>query len=376
MLREINLRKAKLNGDLLRQKVVLFYGMGKLYNCMRENHFIYAVVESPFQLLNIKEFLFQELEDASVCKVFVINLVNTANLEQIFRVANELGFHIEVLISFPNFTNGVVSKFIFSVKFFFQLLKIRSSRSSLLMVGDLGSFVSRTFIKRFKPLRIVAVDDGNASIQMHGRFLDGMLLANRVLFERVFDLLFCSKEDLYRAERLSFFTKYMTPLKASTKWFVENRSIYLRSLIQNAGQSLKVFFIGNNIAEIGIVSEKFYLDSLGLISTRYENYEVLYFPHRREDPEKVARVLALTGWGLHEQRLPFELEMCQLGRPLVLTTFFSSVIDNMANLNLGLEIEVFILPSSELNLQREKILQIYQHYRSIGIDCVPIPSFC
>lgn len=328
---------------------------------------VFAIVESPFQLLNIKEYLFQNGVEGNSCKVYLVNVINETNLEQLFRVADYLELKAEVLFSHTFFDKNYFSKLSMAWRLFWRLGEVTPKPEAVLLVGDIGSFVTRIFIRAFHPKDLLIVDDGNAVLAQHEKFLAGELFLERMWLERLLMLCPRYRRPWYASQQLKFFTKYYFHPKGEHPAFLRNESLFLRNKLQASKKVPAIFFVGQNVSELGIVSEQSYLHALSEISKRYAYREVYYFPHRRESKEKLDKVVAVTGWGLYVQHFPFEMELMQLGLPDVLATFYSSVVSNVCELDLGLTIDVYQIAERDL-LRNQKLIQgVYDHYTTLGV---------
>ena len=158
------------------------------------------------------------------------------------------------------------------------LLRITFRR---VLLGDPGSKVGRLFLRK------IIIDDGTYNIQYIRKF-------PRKEYWTIFDS------------------------RAQNNFDYLNLKQKLNSV--KLQESDDVFFIGQPLSELNILSEQKYL---GVIESMSKKNRIIYFPHRRESKEKI-RQLSVS---VHHSDVPLELELLNIGkRPKLIVGFYSTAL--------------------------------------------------
>ncbi|TKC05270.1 hypothetical protein [Pedobacter frigoris] len=150
-------------------------------------------------------------------------------------------------------------------------------------------------------------------------------------------LLFLIKSLLYRhriklSKGLIYFTKYQFEIQK-----YDQVDFYLQEKFDNPLETLvdhEFIFLGSSIVEVGLLKEEDYLSFLAQIFLINCDKKVLYYPHRKESEEKLAKVKDI-GFVIVKIDLPFEEEYQRMKRcPATIGSFFfTTVLDNISRTN-------------------------------------------
>ena len=137
------------------------------------------------------------------------------------------------------------------------------------------------------------------------------------------------------------------------KIVIENQSPKKKVLLEN-----KVFFIGQPFLEIGIISKKYYLDSLQWVVDQNKEKELIYLPHPREKEHNLSEIDKI----MPVEKLNMVLEEYYLNSesfPKKVISYCSSVLLNLFFFNGNIDIVALKAPQEEIKL--EKYVQPFKH---------------
>ncbi len=129
-------------------------------------------------------------------------------------------------------------------------------------------------------------------------------------------------------------------------------------------ESNLVYFLGAPVVEREIMSLDSYRFFLQSINSRYENYSILYFPHRMEG-EIGLKIVRENFVSANIMAIDVPIETHILNAPTLpetVSSFYSSALTNIASMNIaGLKIEAIYIPA-KLVVKREKRMLVEKVY--------------
>ena len=134
---------------------------------------------------------------------------------------------------------------------------------------------------------------------------------------------------------------------------IGKQSLNKKVLLEN-----KVFFIGQPFLEIGIISKKYYLDSLQWVVDQNKEKELIYLPHPREKEHNLAEIDKI----MPVRKLNVVLEEYYLNSesfPKKVISYCSSVLLNLFFFNGDIDIVALKAPQEEIKL--EKYVQPFKY---------------
>lgn len=194
---------------------------------------------------------------------------------------------------------------------------------------------------------VALVDDGSAT--RHAiRFRAGNARSNEIL-RHIPKRLGPQDPFIYHEpESLTFFSIYDDQKTAETDTFVYNDYYERLASRTDWTRSDNIWIIGANHTEANIAHMEEYIRAVSNVRSWFPDHKVIYFPHRREDGEKLERLRRELDIQIHPT--DFGIEQHTLStrtRPAAIIAFGSTVVDNFARLfrNLDTSICVAVPPA-------------------------------
>jgi len=324
-----------------------------------------CIIESPLQLINCCEYLHASNINFDKCQFFFINITGENNYKQVLDTAKILKVDLNILFSKNLKSNILVHLVVYRLR-----KELYGFTCNSVIVGDYHSLTTRILLNNIISRKYIVVDDGNSAILLQDNFLRGINLfkINRFI-KPLYRLLNLNVNEI-KKDKIVFFTKYRSSNNLN---FLKNDSHLLKKMVSGANVNERIYFIGNNLAELGVVEESQYLNYLLNVKHGFlKDKKVLYLPHRRENVNKINKVIEQTSWQLGVSNLPFELNLISLGVPAGIITFFSSVIDNVKELNIPTKLYSVKIDEQYILKNKQKISLIYKEYRETGIQIIDV----
>jgi hypothetical protein len=209
-----------------------------------------------------------------------------------------------------------------------------------------------------KPKKIFLLDEGNASF--------GTALDRRNNRDKKFTLLiksFLYKIPIFLPSKITYFTKYN--LKTNLP---DNIELYKEKMIDNSFVALDkdvVIFLGSSVVEVGMIKKNIYCDLLKRISSDYKNKKIHYYPHRKENLNKLKELEDL-GFNIIKNELPFEILFLSFNNmPYIMASIYiTGVLDNISKRYKNIpELIMYKFDDVFLLKQRDTYRDIYNHLK-------------
>lgn len=161
---------------------------------------------------------------------------------------------------------------------------------------------------------------------------------------------------------------YVSPLDLQVQ---EDDSLYLINNKVDAKEKRNnkeiIYFIGQPLPGIGLVTDQFYLDSLEKFKKKYSEQKVFYFPHPRENSKLISSIENI--FEIKYNNVVFEEYFLGLPNPPgIVASFYSSVLTNLIFFNTSSKIIALEIPSRELNRYKSKVSSVYEYFHIIKND--------
>ena len=246
-------------------------------------------------------------------------------------------------------------------------------------IGNNNSPLMRHFANSLDHQQTVLLDDGTATLDIARQRMEGQVAPKpsklskriRLAAKRIFQ-----KLNARQPENVVFFTAYKIAVTGADR-VISNDFAYLRNRALGLKATETVYFLGSPLSEVGIVSEDKYLESMRRVKKYYAGKDVLYVSHRRESPEKLARLKSEYGFELACFDYPVEYQLAFVGpRPVELASFISSALDN-CRLIFEDKMKIVAFKINEINADRRDIVnEIYDNYElSVGENFIVETEF-
>ncbi|MGY5850476.1 hypothetical protein [Salegentibacter sp. F14] len=130
-----------------------------------------------------------------------------------------------------------------------------------------------------------------------------------------------------------------------------------------------IYFIGQPLPNIGVISKEFYLEKINQLSKKFPNKSLVYIPHPREDSE-IVKIIG-DRFKIIKFNNIFEKEYIAAKIvPEKICSFYSSVLLNLLFLNSESEVIALNIPESEIKHKqlRGHINNIYKYFDDIELE--------
>jgi hypothetical protein len=239
---------------------------------------------------------------------------------------------------------------------FFCILNF-NKKCNLLVLGDLRSFPQILALNLLKPERVIVVDDGIFSSLL----FDSLYTQNYTNSKIKNFFLKRPISSLHKNLRLSFKSIFFTT-KASMR--AQNRGFEILPnklrLTKNINQGIdlnKAIFIGQDLVELGIMTQNNYLKIINTVSDRMKKTGVnfYYYPHRAESEDNLKQMAStIDNCKFLERSLPIEDYFLNLkDLPIHVFTFYSTAIFSISRLFTDINCTVIYADNSYLKYKNE-----------------------
>lgn len=264
---------------------------------------IISVIRSPFQLLCLCEFLFQNLIDDYECHVIL-------NTEKDKLQCNNIKNFFKINFSSINVVNSI--SLVLKLKFF-------SKNCSQLILGHLFDNICIISSKLITYNDLIILDDGVSSLAIRDYILFGKSpYGNSLgLKQQIFDFF------IKTPKTFNLFTIFYEHLELNDNIkLIPNDFECLTSNIKFEKKDSLVYFIGQPYVENGFISK----NNFNNFFKKFKENSVMYFPHRNEKIENL-KFLESLGIQLCFSDIPFELFLLDNKKlPNKIISFSSSVL--------------------------------------------------
>lgn len=307
-------------------------------------------INSPFQLL------------CSIEAIFEFNLIN--NILVIFNKGTGQTYNQIVYILNNHYSEFEKVEFIEgdlkSIKGWLKRFKTANKliekyqTSNYLFIGDYRDGIVRHISNSISSKQIFLLDDGFATIYIYNKFKN-----NKVLYNKKDKLKYLLSKGQYNYKyynEISYFTIFDNYL--DVKYVYRNNFDHFLS--ENAWIDKNVvYWLGSPIVEDGIVNENYYLNVIELWAGKIGNKKIYYFPHRRENSDKLMKISENFNIQIKETTVPIELYVIDTKiRPLAIISFFSTALFSLNRiLDYG---KIYYI-----DIEDKELLKRYEHIKNI-----------
>jgi hypothetical protein len=320
------------------------------------------IIESPLQLLSAieakKKFLSQK-------HILIVK----------YSKEKKNNDQINFLIKNSSWDKVYKIPFLFSTKLqiiFFCLLANILKKISFhkIFIGEFRSDEMWMMLNSLHPNEAFLLDDGNMTIEVQTHYLKNINDYN-IKRKKKKDILF-KYFRLKSAKRkmINLFTMFELKPYINQK-IVSNDFSVIASQIKNSGRfsdNSRIYFIGANIIELGIVTEKYFFDCMKFINHYYQNknMKVVYLPHRREKKEKLEKMKRLFDFEIQQSEFLLELYFYYKKiNPKHIASFYSTALFSLKKIYNCSTVDAFKLDSNQIQkIYRSEIESTYRFYKN------------
>jgi hypothetical protein len=318
---------------------------------MKYNIFI---VSSPLQIMNAIEAV--EYFGTRNNILLVSYIGNKKPLSQIKKMLNFSDWHTVKYILLPL---KVVDKLIFSKKIYSALQFIEKSKIDKLFVGEYRSDHVNHIVNSLRNQEVYLLDDGLAQLNYHKELTQQPY---KVKIRRlIYKLLFYKLKTI----KYTFFTMF----DIKNEKIIKNNYNFFKKYIGNKEIEDAIYFIGQPIIELNVMSKDNYKKELLKIINFYKGKKFVYILHRREEVENIKNLSLELNFEYKAFDNLIELEM--INNPITpsnFATFFSTAIVTLPNFISESEYRVFRSKDKIINKKFiDNISNTYKELNKMGL---------
>jgi len=233
-----------------------------------------AIISSPLQLVNFKEFIHIK----KIKNYYFIVLYNyDAELSQINNLAVFYKININLVIRGNFFIQYIKLKRL--KKFFFNC--------NNLIIGNFFSDPHLYLSNQIKPKQIYVIDDGMNTLLIHDKFKSNQKILSSNLARDLIFLILKIKTDY--PKRFILFSFFNNEINKEISC-IPNNLVFTRQMISKTEISDKSYFIGQPFVELGIMKIDEYIRYVEVIKNTYRN--IIYIPSRKENKNKIEELVS------------------------------------------------------------------------------------
>ncbi len=331
------------------------------------------IVESPFQLLSATEALHRfKSHDSLLIVKKTPEKKNNDQVDELLKLGNW-----SKIIKVPSPFRVFVAEF-FIVPIV-SYLKISRKRINRIFIGEPRNYLMNVAINNLTHKESYFLDDGNLTFWIQNQLLDHKSVS-RIIFKKkgsirqLYYHLFILQTEF--SELPDWFTCFDIESIDGQK-IVKNSFEYLRSKINNNLGSDKVYFIGGNLSELGILSQKNELSQLKQVVSYYQKRKIslVYCVHRRESEDKIQLIQKLSrDLEIRRSSYPLEMEIVIKGIGIRnIGSFYSTALLTLKKIFSPDNVNMFVIPPELIEDTFKKELR--NTVESYGFEVEKVPLF-
>lgn len=309
------------------------------------------MVTSPLQLMNAIE----AIEHFKTHKnILVILYMERKSLSQIKKLIDFIDWEMIKYIPLPKSNRD---RLFFAKTVHDRLKEIKKREVNSIFVGDYKSAHLNHVVNFFKTQKIYLLDDGLAQLNYHHEMRNETYKVK--IRSMIYKLLFYKLDVI----DYTFFTIFNIP----NEKVIKNNYDFFKKNIQSKEIKNSVYFIGQPLVELEIMSVENHKKELVKIINFYKAKDFIYVLHRRENEEHIQQLALELDFEYKVFDTLIELEMINaLFIPSDFATFFSTAIVTLPNFIKNAEYRVF--KSQEYNDEfKEHIFNAYKSLEEMSL---------
>ncbi len=313
-------------------------------------------ITSPLQLINAIEAR-EHFKTRNNLLVVIFTEYDSKNRHQINNLVNEQEW--DEVIRFD--LRGKDSKTTFFKQI--RLVKLlQKQHYDYVFCGNLSS-IGKMIIASIQKNTVYLLDDGAVTINHYlnssGKHKSNKKLSLTKKIRQWRFNLFGLKT--LPTDTLNLFTSYRFTPHGNEKIIPNDLKYFKQTFLSHTIPDETVYFLGQPLADIKLVSNETYLEYIRKIIDFYQ-CKIIYIPHRAEIVHENLLQLKNENFIVHEIHQPIELEFIASNQyPLRICSFFSSALFTLNILYPKSEIISFVIESDDMVQPRPEIQNVY-HY--------------
>lgn len=300
-------------------------------------------IEAPFQLIGAYEAI--DTYKIKKYKIY-IRLTRNNNIQLLNLV--QLLFPSDKNINFLtiNDQDHAVIDYLVVLKYLL-FISIVHFRYDYVFLGNFNSKFLNLFTLSVPRKKIVLLDDGIKTILIQNKFTNK---SNYNMFTM-----------LYKIKPLNNQVIIYNNFDRFKSLMAGNKNI----------ENNKIFFLGSKLPNIGLVSEDYYVYMIESILKKYENFNIVYIPHRAEDVESLS-FLQRKYVNLQIKKMDYPVEIYMLENDILphkIISFYSAALVSIKIMFPNLLVESIQL-DPKIFEQYANIQLVYKNLPEYGIRVI------
>jgi len=317
------------------------------------------VVSSPLQLMNAIEAVHHFKVQEPILLILYVD--NPRTQEQMQKLKSMIPWHGSYSLALPQTLKGRLG-FALAVKRLKKEMNLPSLR--YIFVGDYEGDHMNHVVNSFEAKEVYLLDDGIVVTfyQEHQKQTSLKVKIRHWIYRALgYDL---------GAIKHSFFTIYTLDYSP----VVRNEYRFFKSYIDKKEQIKALYFVGQPLVELGIVSMSDYKELLESIATHYRDQKRIYVGHRAQDRAVMEPIVEDLGFVYQEFSNPLELEMIFAEKvPSDFATFYSTALMTLPYFVTEASYCLFEIPQEMIVPSfQERIALAYRALSSSGLPSIKL----
>jgi hypothetical protein len=318
---------------------------------MKSNIFI---VVAPLHIMNAIE----AVEHFKTTNNILI-VLHTGNERQLAQMKKMVNFYDWDSVQFLLLPLKTVDKIVYAKKIYSSFKSINRSNIDNIFVGEYRSDHVNHIVNSLKSRDVYLLDDGLAQLNYHKEIENSSFKVNmrRVLYRVLF----------YKLKPINY--TFFTMFTIENEKTIKNNYTFFKKYIEKKEVENGVYFIGQPLVELGVMSQENHKIELSKIINFYKGKHFTYILHRREALENIKKLSLELGFKYKEFDNLIELEMINAQIvPSNFATFYSTAIVTLPSFISGADYKVFQPHDSIIDKKFIKnISSTYEELAKIGL---------
>lgn len=270
------------------------------------------IVAGPLHLMNSIEAVHEFKTENNI--LLILYTDNKRQLEQMEKLIGFINWHTIKYLPLPQKN---IDKILFVKNIHNRLKDIEKDKINKIFVGEYRSDHVNHIVNYFQNINIYLVDDGLAQVSYHKEMSQQSLKVKirRLVYKAIF----------YKLSRIKYI--FYTIYDIENEHIIKNSYSFFKAQISNKKVKKSIYFIGQPLVELGMVSDDTYKNEIKKIIHFYGDKKFIYILHRRENIENIKKISSQLNFEYKEFNNLIELEMINSKKiPSDFATFFSTAI--------------------------------------------------
>jgi hypothetical protein len=312
------------------------------------------IVASPLQVMNAIEAI-----EYFKTQNNILLVLYTGSEKPLSQIKKMLNFSDWDTIKYILLPLKIVDKIVFSKKIDSSLKFIEKNKIAKLFVGEYRSDHVNHIVNSLTNQNIYLLDDGLSQLNYHKEIgqQSTKVKALRVLYKCLF----------YKLKPIKY--TFFTMFDIENEKIIKNNYTFFKKQIGSKKIENSIYFIGQPLVELGIMSKENHKKELNKIIDFYKAKEFIYILHRREEVENVKKLSIELNFKYKEFDSLIELEMINSKIiPSSFATFYSTAIVTLPSFILETEYRVFRSQDNIINKKFiNNISNTYKELNKMGL---------